>query len=318
MTIILTACQSRLYEEVFRETQFLFDTEVYIEAYGKNAQLAGKEALKQMAIIDEVANVYSSESEMTKLNEAAGVHPINLSEDGYNLLYRALEMADMTEGLFDPTIGPLVKLWMEAKETMTLPRSIEIAKALKLVNYKNVILDSTNKSAFLPYSGMSIDLGSITKGYAVEQAVNILKEADITSAIVRAGGNVYTIGEKPDGSAWQVGIRNPLELDNVIGYVQLQDNVMDTSGDYEQYFELDGKRYTHIIDPRTGYPVEGTSSSTVVTNSPSLADALSTSLFILGKDESKTLFDNFSNLQWLIMSNNGEITMSAKMGNLLE
>lgn len=318
MTILLTACQSRLYEEVFRETQFLFDTEIYIEAYGKNAQFAGKEALKQMAIIDEVANVYSSESEMTKLNEAAGVHPINLSEDGYNLLYRALEIADMTEGLFDPTIGPLVKLWAEAKETMTLPRSIEIAKALKLVNYKNVILDSTNKSAFLPYSGMSVDLGSITKGYAVEQAVNILKEADITSAIVRAGGNVYTIGKKPDGSAWQVGIRNPLELDNVIGYVQLQDNVMDTSGDYEQYFELDGKRYTHIIDPRTGYPVEGTSSSTVVTDSPSLADALSTSLFILGEDEDKTLFDNFSNVQWLIVSNEGKINMSAKMHNLLE
>lgn len=313
--LFLTACKS---EEVYRETRFLFDTEVFIEAHGAGAEIVGSEAMEKMATFDQAANTYSANSELTKVNKAAGVEPIAVSEDIFQLLQRSLEIADLTNGIFEPTIGPLVQLWQKAKVEEVLPTTEEVEKHRLLVDYKKVILDDEHKTAFLPEIGMSLNLGAIAKGYAVELGINILKEAGISSAMVRAGGNVYTLGSKPDGTSWQIGIRDPHHLDRMIGYVELLNQVVDTSGDYEQFFTLEGVNYGHILDPRTGYPVEGIASSTVITESPALADALSTTIFILGKDEGITFIEKIPHTAAIIINSDGIKYTTASFEGLIE
>ncbi|MFB6468126.1 FAD:protein FMN transferase [Cytobacillus sp. Hz8] len=308
---LLTSCQPSKSEEVFRETKFLFDTEVYIEAYGSGSERAGKKALERMAAIDQVTNFYSKSSEISKLNAAAGKKTVSLSQDTFELLERSLEIADLTKGAFDPAIGPLVQLWQTAKREKTLPSSKEIKSHLPLTNYRKIDLNANHYTAFLPTIGMSIDLGAIAKGFAVEKGMEILKEAGIQSAMVRAGGNIYTIGEKPDKSSWRVGIRNPLQLDETLGYVEPHNQVVDTSGNYEQSFTIDGKKYGHLIDPRTGYPAEKTASSTIIAKSPALADALATATFILGKKEGLKLIKDTPDVEGMIIGNDGSKAISA-------
>lgn len=310
LTTFLTACQSPKSEEVYRETRFLFDTEVYIEVYGPGAEQNGMKALKKMAAIDRAANRYSKDSEISKLNQAAGKMPVVLSKDTFDLLQESLKIADLTNGIFDPAIGPFVQLWLKAKSDKVLPSSEEIQKYLPLIHYKKVRLDPANKTAFLPESGMSIDLGAIAKGFAVEQAMSILKKAGITSAMVRAGGNIYTIGTKPDGSSWKIGIRDPHKLDSTIGYLEPLNQVVDTSGMYEQFFTVAGKKYGHIIDPRTGLPAEKTASCTIITDHPALADALSTAVFILGKEKGLALMKEFPRTEGIVIGTDGSRAMS--------
>ena len=315
---LLTACVPSENDEVYRETKFLFDTEVYIEAYGSDAEKAGKKAMKKMATIDQRANFYSVDSEITLLNGSAGKKPVPLSEDTFELLERALEIAELTNGAFEPTIGPLVQRWQRAKTDEELPSSVEIENLLQLIDYKKVVLDSDHLTAYLPEADMSIDLGAIAKGFAVEKGMKILMKAGIDSAMVRSGGNVYTIGEKPDGTSWRVGIRNPLQLDEKIGYVEPQNQVVDTSGNYEQSFKINGKEYGHIINPRTGYPAEGTASSTIIANSPSLADALSTAVFILGPEKGIALIEEIPETEVYIIDSNGSRYISSRFEGLHE
>ncbi len=303
--LLLTACQPSAGEKVYRETRFLFDTEVYIEAYGgassEDVQQAGERAMEQIATLDQAANFYAADSEITMLNEAAGLETVALSEDTFALLERALEIAELTNGAFNPAVGPFVELWQTAKTDGVLPTEEEVALLLPLADYKKIELDAAQRTAFLQEEGMSVDLGAIAKGFAVERAVEILQEGGVESAIVRAGGNVYALGEKPDGTSWRVGIRNPFQLDETIKFVELHNQAVDTSAIYEQNFSINGKEYGHIIDPRTGYPAEGTASSTIITTSPSLADALSTAVFILGHEEGAALIETIPETESFII-----------------
>lgn len=308
---LLTSCNSSGTNEVYRETEFLFHTEVFIEAYGKNAEKGIKVAIEKMATIDQAANSYSENSEVTRLNKAAGKQPIAVSKDIFDLLDYSLKMAEMTDGAFDPTVGPLVKLWQKANSEQTLPSAEQIQETLQLINYKNVIMNSDNMTVFLTEPGMSIDLGAITKGFAVEKGLEILKEAGITSGMIRAGGNIYTIGTKENGEAWQVGIRDPFNLENTIGYLEPINQVVDTSGNYEQFFTLDDKSYGHIIDPHSGYPAEKAASCAIITDRPALADALSTASFTLGTDKGIELIEAVPETEGIMIGKDGKHFMSS-------
>lgn len=315
---LLVSCKTTDSTEVYRETEFLFNTEVFIEAYGKDAEKAGKKAMEIMEKIDRAANRYSDNSEITKLNKAAGKQPIALSKEMYELLHHSLELAELTEGMFEPTIGPLVQTWQTAKEKESLPMADIIEEQLQLVDYKKVILDSRDKTAFLLEPGMSMDLGAVTKGFAVKKGMTVLREAGITSAIIRAGGNVYTIGTKPDGSKWRIGIRDPLNPEKTIGYLEPDNQVIDTSGNYEQYFNMNSQAYGHIINPRTGYPADTVAGCTIITDQPSLADALSTAAFILGSDKGIDLVEAIPNTEGIIISNDGQTYMSSGFEKMLK
>jgi len=301
----LAGCGTNLKTETCRETRFLFDSNVYVEVYGSEAQDAGLSALKKMGQLDQALNIYNQNSELARINQAAGKNPVQVSPDTFSVIRESIEVAHLTEGSFNPAIGPMVQLWQKAKKEKTVPAQAEISKLIPLTNYRLIQLNKEESTVFLPVTGMSLDLGGIAKGFAVEQAVAVLKEAGIQSAMVVAGGNIFCLGTKPDGTAWRVGIRDPLNVKSIVGTVQLCNQGVDTAGDYEQYFTVNGKKYGHILDPGTGYPPEGVSSCTVVTDSPSFADASATAIVVMGVEKGLKQLEKSSGTQGMIIETNG-------------
>jgi len=297
----------------YRETGFLFDTEVYVQAHGWGAKKAALQALEAMKEIDARLNKFSADSELDLINQAAGLKPVVVSDWTFGVIQQAVQIAEMTQGAFDPTIGPLMAVWgfgSAGEQKIPTPEAVEIAK--ELVDYQNVILDSTKQTVYLSRKGMVLDLGGIAKGYAVDQAVSILKESNISSALVSAGGNIYTIGRKKDDSPWQIGVRDPSDKGKIVGYIQLENQAIDTSGDYERFFWADGKKYTHILDPRTGYPVQGVSGGTVIMPRAVQADALATAVIVLGAEKGLELIEQLNGLG-LIIAADGRLVLSNKM-----
>jgi thiamine biosynthesis lipoprotein len=301
----------------YREIKFLFDTEICIEAYGWGAPKAAQEALKLMTEINNKLNMYSPDSEISLINNQAGNQSVAVSELTFSALEQALAIAEQTQGVFDPTVGPLVKLWKAGEESKSVPRPEAVGAALKLVDYRKVVLDQEHRSVYLPEKGMMLDMGAIAKGYAVDKAVGILKKHNIASALVSAGGNIYALGQKKDGTSWHIGIRDPGAKEKIIGYVELSDQVLDTAGDYERYFWADGKKYGHILEPRTGYPAEGVSSSTIFTNNPVQADALATAVFILGPEKGLELVAKTPGTMAVIITSEGKQYLSPGFENKL-
>lgn len=305
----LVSCAGR--NETYRETRFLFDTEVYIEATGVDARTAVIKALDKMAELDQTLNIYDATSELSQLNRSAGTTPQRVSPETFEIIQEAIDIARKTDGDFNPAIGPLVTLWQKSKDTGRIPASADIKSLLPLTNYKVIELNSTEQTVFLPLVGMMIDLGGIAKGYAVEQAVAILQKAGIKSAMVQAGGNIYTLGYKVDGTAWRVGIRNPQKTDNVIGYLDVHDVAIDTSGDYERFITIDGINYGHILDPFTGYPPVGVLSCSIITDSPVMADALATVFFVMGTEKGLEKARELPGVEVIFVDAGGGIHMSA-------
>jgi thiamine biosynthesis lipoprotein len=235
-------------------------------------------------------------TEITRANALSGLSPAKLSPDTFALLSRAIEFAGLSGGGFDPSIGALVKLWGIGTDAARLPSPGEIAKALALVGYRDLVLDPGARTVFLPRAGMKLDLGGIAKGYAADEGARILREAGIDRAILDFGGNILVLGGKTKDAGWKVGILDPFlgkeDRKLSIASIECRDEAVVTSGVYERYFvdEASGKRYHHIFDPATGYPVEnGLVSVSIVTGDSTMADALSTSLFVLGRERGMAL-----------------------------
>lgn len=302
----------------YRETRFLFDTEVYLEAHGWGAKRSVLQALDCMNEIDAKLNKFSKGSELDRLNQAAGVEPVEVSNLTFDVIQQSVQIAEMTQGAFDPTIGPLVALWGFGSEgQQRVPSAEAVETTLKLVDYRKVVLDQEKKTVYLTQKGMVLDLGAIAKGYAVDQAVSILTKNSITSALVSAGGSIYTIGRKEDHSPWQIGIRDPAAKGKVVGYVQLENQAIDTSGDYERFFWTEGKKYNHILDPRSGYPVQGVSGCTVIMAEASQADAFATAVFVLGAEKGLKLIEE-KNGSGLIINSEGGLVLSSKVKDVLK
>ena len=234
-------------------------------------------------------------SELSRVNQNAGIRPVAVSGELITVLRRALFFADITDGAFNPAIGPLVKLWGIGAEKARLPEEHEIAAALPLTNHRDVEVDEANRTVFLKHEGMSLDLGGIAKGYAADELAGILKEAGVRRAVIDLGGNIYAHGSKTAKQKWRIGIQNPLSpRGEYLAVEEAADKTLVTSGVYERFFEKDGIRYHHILDPKTGYPADsGLLSVTVIAESSLDADALSTSLFVLGYDRGAGLLSRF-------------------------
>ena len=207
-----------------------------------------------------------------------------MSEDFRKALRQGLQLADLTGGLFDPTVGPLVKLWAVDSDRAHVPRPEDIRAALRLVNWHDVVLDETAGSVTLRRTGMTLDFGALLKGFAAVETGRVLASRGVRSAIVDIGGSVLTLGSRPDGSAWRVGIQEPDAPRGVyLGTVQVRDEAVNTSGSYEQFFIQNGRRYQHVMDPHTGYPVENEAESvTVIADRLHNADGPSLSILALG------------------------------------
>ena len=235
-------------------------------------------------------------SDVSSINAAAGIAPVQVHEDVFKVIERALFFAEISGGAFDPSVGPLVSLWGIGGKNPRIPSQAEIDEVLPLINWRNIELDRRTHSVFLKRQGMALDLGAIAKGYAADEAAAIVKSARIKRAIIDLGGNIVTCGEKKDKNPWKVGIQNPNEKRGAyIGIVQVTKQSVVTSGVYERFFEEGGVRYHHIFSPSIGYPAENELLSvTVIANNSIDADALSTAVFVLGYAKGKALIESLS------------------------
>ena len=285
---------------------FAMDTYMTVTAYGDQAQEAVNEAGAEIERLDNMLSTGNEESEIAKLNQSRSA---TLSEDAGYLVERALELNEETGGAFDIAIYPIMEAWGFPTQNYQVPTEDTLQSLLKLCDVSGITYDKDSRNISFNQEGMKIDLGGIAKGYTSSRIMEIYKENNISSGLVNLGGNVQALGTKTDGSKWRVAVQSPDDSDDYLGVLSIEDKAVITSGGYERYFEQDGKTYHHIIDPQTGYPAEnGLTSVTIVSEDGTLADGLSTSLFIMGKDKAIEFWRAHSNeFDAIILTDDGKI-----------
>jgi thiamine biosynthesis lipoprotein len=236
----------------------------------------------------------------------AGKKPVAVSPSILKTLQAAKNIGDLSDGAFDVTFLAVGKLWSLKPEHPIIPDDDAIQKALGLVNYRDLVLDEEAGTAFLPKEGMLLDLGGIAKGTAVDLAIRSLKGSGIENALVNAAGDIYALGNRPDGTPWKVGIQDPRKKPGLLGELRVSNRSVSTSGDYERMVIIDGKRYHHIINPRTGKPSEGVISVTIVAPSAEEADGLATAVFLLGVEKGLALAERIPNVEALVIDSDGK------------
>lgn len=259
------------------------------------------------------------ETELLEVNRAAGSEPVQVSEDTYGVLEKALSFSQLTDGAFDLTIWPLVTLWGIGTDAARVPSPEEIATARRLVDYTAVEL-LPDRRVFLPEAGMGVDVGAIAKGYAADEAARILRETGVKHALLDFGGNIMLIGSKPDGSPWRIGVQRPDgERSSFIGVLSLTDQSVVTSGPYERFFVQDGVRYHHIMDAATGYPAEnGLNQVTIITPRSIEADALSTACYVLGLRPGLALIESRPDVEAIFVTDDHRVYLTSGIGETFE
>ena len=287
---------------------FVMDTYMTLTASGEQAQEALEAAEKEIERLDELFSVGNDDSEITIVNENGSEI---LSEDTSYLLERSMELYESTEGAFDITVYPLMEEWGFTTGNYQVPEESRIGELLKTVSASLIRYEEEEKMLTLP-EGVKIDLGGIAKGYASSRVMDIFEEYELVSGMVSLGGNVQLYGAKTDGSLWRVAVEDPQETSEYLGILEAQDKAIITSGGYERYFEQDGEKWHHILDPKTGYPARsGLTSVTIVSGDGTLADGLSTALFVMGKEQAlKYWRENAEDFDVILVEEDGSITIT--------
>ena len=269
-----------------------------VQLYGGAKIGVYREIFSRFREIEAIMSVNLADSEISDVNNSAGIIPAKVHPEVLDVIESALHYAELSGGAFDPSIGPLVRLWSIGEDDARLPAEDEIRETLPLVNWRDVVVDREAGAVFLRRPGMRLDLGGIAKGYAADEAVRIIEKYRVKSAIIDLGGNVFAYGEKPGKWPWQklpwrIGIQNPLEdRGRYFAVMELRNKTVVTSGVYERFLEIDGKKYHHILSTQNGYPVESPLLSvTIIADRSMDADALSTSAFALGWEKGAALVE---------------------------
>ncbi len=289
---------------------FAMDTVMSVTAYGEEAETAVSAAVDEINRLDTLFSVGNADSDITRLNTEKTA---TVSDETFSLVERSLELYKSTDGALNITIYPLMEAWGFTTGEYRVPEQTELTSLLGTMQIDGIQCDSDTKTITLP-ENTQIDLGAIAKGYTSSRLMDLFAEYDVVSALVSLGGNVQVYSTKPDGSKWRVAVEDPFSdsEEAYAGILSLQDQAAITSGAYERYFEQDGVRYHHILDPSTGYPAEsGLSSVTIVSADGTLADALSTALFVMGKDKAITYWRAHADeFDMVLIEDNGNITIS--------
>lgn len=287
------------------------NTHIICRVIGEEAERAVSEAEREIVRLEEKLSRFLPDSEISKINLYAGLGTIKVSAETYEVLLFAKRLSEMTKGLFDITIAPLVDLW-KYNHFSVIPKRLEIEKTMNKISYEDLMLHPVQREVGLRRSGQSIDLGGIGKGYASERCISIFRRLGVASAYINIGGNVSTLGNKPDNSPWSVGIRHPRCDDRLIGAVRVTGKAVVTSGDYERFFiDRNGNRWHHILNPSTGYPAcSGLFSVTVVAKNAVIADALSTALFVAGSKHALGYLSRFPGTEAILVDDHLNVTIT--------
>ena len=255
---------------------------------------------------DAMMSLYKNDSEITKINLAAGKQPVRVSPEMIEIVEKAAEISQRSGGVFDVTIGPLVVLWQMRLKEGKVPTDGEIAGVRRLVNYRNIVVDRKASTIFLKREGMIMDLGGM-KGYIADQVAGLFKRRGISNALIALAGDIWALGHREDGKPWRIGVQHPREKDKTLAVLELSDRYVCTSGDYERFVIKEKKRYHHIIDPRTGKPSTGVISVTLVGERGALIDPLAKVPFILGVEKGLGLVREYG-AEAIIVDDQGKVT----------
>ena len=299
--LFLTGCSAESSPEPVQGTFFAMDTVMDFTIYGESGLIDQSESL--IASLESLVSVTDANSELYAINQTGSG---TLTGKASSLMEQALEICRRTDGALDLSIYPIVRAWGFTAGSYQVPDEAEIQALLPLVDYRKIQYDAATGTVTLP-EGMEIDLGSVAKGYAGQLAAQMLREHGVQSALLNLGGNVQTVGAKPDGSPWQIGIKDPQGEDAMM-VLSVEDQAVVTSGGYERYFEQDGQTYWHIMDPSTGHPADsGLISVTIVGDEGVVCDGLSTALFVMGLEKAADLWAQSGDFEAVFVTASGEV-----------
>ena len=268
-------------------------------------------AVFEIQRIEKLLTTYSNESETSLINENAGMAAVKVSRETYRLIERSIRISQLTQGAFDITYGSVDKrLWNFYTNMKSLPDKETARKMVRLINYRNIILNDERSTVLLKEKGMRIGFGGIGKGYAAERAKYIMKEMGADSGIVNASGDLTAWGYQPNGKPWTIGIVNPNMAAQVFSYLNVSDMAIATSGNYEKFIMIGGKKYSHTINPRTGLPVTGIKSVTIITPNSEMSDAMATPVMIMGIKAGMDMINQIKDMEAILVDDNDTVYAS--------
>lgn len=267
-------------------------------------------AVAEISRIEKLISSWDPDSQTSEIIKNAGIKPVVVDKELYDLIERSIKISRLTSGAFDISYASMDKIWKFDGSMKEMPFKEDIQQSISKVGYQNILLNPENHSVFLKLEGMKIGFGAIGKGYAADKAKALLIEKGVKAGIINASGDLNTWGKQPNGQDWMVAIVNPLNKDKVFSWFPVENSAVVTSGNYEKYVRFNGKLYTHIIDPRTGYPATGILSVSIFTKNAELADALATSVFVMGLETGLDFVNQLKGVECVIVDENNKIHTS--------
>ncbi len=270
--------------------------------------------IAEVTRIENLISDWIPATQISQVNSNAGLKPIKVSAEVFELTKRALHLSELTNGAFDISFAAMDHIWKFDGSMTEMPTPDAVKRSVEKVGYKNIVLDSANSTIYLKLKGMKIGFGALGEGYAADRCRTMMLARGVNAGIVNGSGDMSTWGKQPNGKYWTIGITNPAKTTELIKVVNLKGGSVVTSGSYQKFVEFNGKRYAHIINPATGYPATGLTSVTIFGPSAETANGFSTSMMVLGKDAALKFIKKFPAYQYLIIADNGEIIASPKLG----
>ena len=267
-------------------------------------------AVDEITRIEKLISSWNPNSETSEINSNAGIKPVKVSQELFSLIERSKNISGLTDGAFDISYASMDKIWRFDGSMKRMPSKEEIKSSVAKVGFQNIILDAEHSSVFLKEKGMKIGFGAIGKGYAADQAKALLQKNNVQAGIINASGDMNTWGRQPNGEEWTVAITNPLNKTKAAAILPITNGAVVTSGNYEKFVQFNGTRYSHIIDPRTGYPATGILSVTVFAPKAELADALATSVFVMGIETGLNRINQLPKIECIIIDEKGKVITS--------
>lgn len=269
------------------------------------------DAINEISRIEKLLTTFNDESQAQEINFNAGIKPVKVEKEMFDLIQRSLKISKLTQGAFDITYGSIDKRFWNFDAHMTsLPDREPARQMIRLINYRNVILDETQTTVYLKEKGMRINFGGIGKGYAADKARILLEQKGVKSGVVNASGDLITWGLQPNGNEWTIGIADPHTKNTPFSFLKISNMAIATSGNYEKFAVIDGKQYSHTINPKTGFPVEGIKSVTIITKNAELADAMATPVMVMGIRVGLDLINQMRNIACIIIDENDRLFTS--------
>ena len=303
-------------QQIFKKEQSLLGSPFEITVVATDsvqAKLYTDLAILEVKRIENLVSDWIPTTQISQVNQNAGIKPIKVDQEVFDLVERAIKISKLTSGAFDISYASMDKIWKFDGSMKQMPTEEAIKKSVEKVGYQNIILNPTDKTIFLKNKGMKLGLGGIAQGYIADKIKEVLQEKGCTSGLVNVSGDINTWGKQPNGQPWTVGIINPMNKNKVFATFILDDSAVETSGSYEKFVVFNGKRYSHIIDPRTGYPASGIVSVSVFAKQTELADALATGIFVLGIEVGLDLVNQLNGIDCIIVDDKGGVHVSNKI-----